>query len=160
LNDHGLWTSHVGTWHLYEFFDMPVKLDQRCGFERFIGYQSHNDHLDGIRFWAEDEVCREFVGGHRTRATIAIERLREILTDRDFGFFVSFPSPHYPLQPHPAFEALHRDVDITLRDTCGRLHRSSCRPTARRVRNRSRPIRTSTVTTVRSSACGSSARRW
>ena len=117
LNDHGLWTSYVGKWHLYEFFDMPVRPEQRCGFSRFVGYQSHNDYLDGVRFWDEDARCREFVGGHRTRATadIAIERLREIPSDRDFGLFVSFLSPHYPLQPDPAFEAMYRGIDISLR---------------------------------------------
>lgn len=117
LNDHGYWTSYVGKWHLYEFFDMPVKPEQRCGFERFIGYQSHNDYLSGVRFWDEDETCREIVGGHRTTTTtdIAIERLREIPVDRDFALFVSFLSPHYPLQPGPGFEALYRGVDLTLR---------------------------------------------
>lgn len=118
LNDHGLLTSYVGKWHLYEFFDMAVKPEQRCGFTRFYGYQSYNDYLNGIRFWDEDETCREFVGGHRTRATadIAIERLREVPDDRDFALFVSFLSPHYPLQPDPAFEAMYRGVDIDLRD--------------------------------------------
>jgi arylsulfatase A-like enzyme len=122
LNDHGLWTSYVGKWHLYEFYDMAVRAEQRCGFRRFVGYQSHNDYLDGIRFWDEDEVCREFIGGHRTRATadIAIERLREIPADRDFGLFVSFLSPHYPLQPDPAFEAMYRGVEISLRDNVTR----------------------------------------
>lgn len=118
LNDHGLWTSYVGKWHLYEFYDMAVTPEQRCGFTRFIGYQSHNDYLHGVRFWDEDGHCREFVGGHRTRATadIAIERLREIPDDRDFGLFVSFLSPHYPLQPDPAFAARYAGVDIVLRD--------------------------------------------
>ncbi|MEZ5247283.1 MAG: sulfatase-like hydrolase/transferase [Acidimicrobiales bacterium] len=118
LNDHGLWTSYVGKWHLYEFYDMAVRREQRCGFTRFVGYQSHNDYLEGIRFWDEDEICREFVGGHRTRVTadIAIERLREIPAERDFGLFVSFLSPHYPLQPDPAFEAMYRGVEISLRD--------------------------------------------
>lgn len=118
LDDHGLWTSYVGKWHLYEFYDMPVRPEQRCGFSRFFGYQSHNDYLHGIRFWDENEVCREFVGGHRTRATadVAIERMREIPRDRDFALFVSFLSPHYPLQPDPAFESLYRDAAISLRD--------------------------------------------
>jgi len=118
LNDHGMWTSYVGKWHLYEFYDMPVRPEQRCGFTRFVGYQSHNDYLDGVRFWDEDANCREFAGGHRTTATadIAIERLREIPDDRDFALFVSFLSPHYPLQPAAEFEAQYRNVDIALRD--------------------------------------------
>lgn len=117
LNDRGLWTSYVGKWHLYEFFDGPVVPEQRCGFTRFIGYQSYNDYRNGIRFWDEDANCREFVGGHRTRATadVAIERLREIPDGRDFALFVSFLSPHYPLQPDEGFEAMYRDVDISLR---------------------------------------------
>lgn len=117
LNDAGLWTSYVGKWHLYEFFDMAVLPEQRCGFERFSGYQSHNSYRSGIRFWDEDGGCREFVGGHRTVATadIAIERLREIPDDRDFALFVSFLSPHYPLEPSPGYEALYRGTDITLR---------------------------------------------
>jgi arylsulfatase A-like enzyme len=118
LTDQGVWTSYVGKWHLYEFFDMAVKPEQRCGFDRFVGYQSYNDYLTGIRFWDENETCREFVGGHRTKATadIAIERMREIPDDRDFAMFVSFMSPHYPLQPDPGFEAMYRGVDIDLRD--------------------------------------------
>lgn len=117
LNDHGLWTSYVGKWHLYEFFDMAVKPEQRCGFTRFNGYQSYNDYLDGIRFWDEDGRVREFVDGHRTQATadVAIERLREIPADRDFALFVSFLSPHYPLQPAAGFEAMYRGVDVALR---------------------------------------------
>ncbi|MEM7142098.1 MAG: sulfatase-like hydrolase/transferase [Actinomycetota bacterium] len=117
LNDLGYWTSYVGKWHLYEFFDQPVRPEQRCGFDRFIGYQSHNDYLSGVRFWDEDGACREFVGGHRTTATadIAIERLREIPDERDFALFVSFLNPHYPLQPLPEYEALYADVDIPLR---------------------------------------------
>ena len=117
LNDQGLWTSYVGKWHLYEFFDKPVTPEQRCGFQRFLGYQSHNDYLDGIRFWDEDANCREFVGGHRTTATadLAIERMREIPDDRDFALFVSFLSPHYPLQPGPGFAEMYRGVDISLR---------------------------------------------
>lgn len=117
LNDHGLWTSYVGKWHLYEFFDKPVTPAQRCGFTRFNGYQSHNDYLSGVRFWDEEENVREFVGGHRTQATadIAIERLREIPDDRDFALFVSFLSPHYPLQPAAEFEALYQGVDIAMR---------------------------------------------
>jgi arylsulfatase A-like enzyme len=107
----------VGKWHLYEFFDMAVRPDQRCGFERFLGYQSHNDYLSGVRFWDEEGTCREFVGGHRTVATadLAIERLREVPDDRDFALFVSFLSPHYPLQPLAGYEALYRGVDVTLR---------------------------------------------
>lgn len=118
LNDHGLLTSYVGKWHLYEFFDMPVTPEQRCGFSRFLGYQSHNDYLNGVRFWDEDAQCREFVGGHRTRTTadLAIERLREVPADQDVALFVSFLSPHYPLQPDPGFEALYHDVEIELRE--------------------------------------------
>ncbi len=117
LNDHGVWTSYVGKWHLYSFFDKPVLPDQRCGFSRFIGYQSYNDYLDGIRFWDEEGRCREFAGGHRTTATadLAIERLREVPADRSFALFVSFLSPHYPLQPDPAFEARYRGAAIALR---------------------------------------------
>ena len=69
-------------------------------------------------FCDEDANGREFAGGHRTTATadIAIERLREIPDDRDFALFVSFLSPHYPLQPAAEFEAQYRNVDIALRD--------------------------------------------
>lgn len=118
LNDHGLWTSYVGKWHLYEFFDTAVLPEQRCGFTRFIGYQSYNDYLNGVRFWDEDGTVREILGGHRTTATadIAIERLREIPDDQDFALFVSFLNPHYPLQPDPAFAALYRNTTIALRD--------------------------------------------
>lgn len=117
LGDAGLWTSYVGKWHLYEFFDMAVLAEQRCGFERFIGYQSYNSYREGIRFWDENGGCREFVGGHRTVATadLAIERLREIPTDRDFAMFVSFLNPHYPLEPLPEYEAMYAGVDISLR---------------------------------------------
>ncbi|MDG2025779.1 MAG: sulfatase-like hydrolase/transferase [Acidimicrobiales bacterium] len=117
LSEAGLWTSYVGKWHLYEFFDMAVLPEQRCGFERFNGYQSYNSYREGIRFWDEDGACREFVGGHRTVATadIAIERLREIPADRDFGLFVSFLSPHYPLEPLAEYEAMYAGADITLR---------------------------------------------
>ena len=117
LNDLGFWTSYVGKWHLYEFFDMPVRPEQRCGFSRFIGYQSHNDYLDGVNFWDEEAVAREFVGGHRTTATadLALERLREIPDGHDFALFVSFLSPHYPLQPDPAFLAPYLEQEISLR---------------------------------------------
>ena len=96
---------------------MPVRPEQRCGFSRFIGYQSHNDYLDGVNFWDEEAVAREFVGGHRTTATadIALERLQEIPADRDFALFVSFLSPHYPLQPDPAFLAPYLEQEISLR---------------------------------------------
>ena len=117
LGGHGLWTSYVGKWHLYEFFDAPVRAEQRCGFERFVGYQSHNAYRHGTRFWDEDLTPIELVGTHRTVATadLAIERLREIPDDRDFAMFVSFLSPHYPLEPLPGFEALYRDTEIALR---------------------------------------------
>lgn len=117
LRELGLWTSYVGKWHLYEFFDAPVREEQRCGFERFVGYQSYNAYLHGTRFWDEDLTPIELVGTHRTVATadIAIERLREIPADRDFAMFVSFLSPHYPLEPLPGFEAMYRGTDITPR---------------------------------------------
>ena len=117
LRGMGLWTSYVGKWHLYEFFDAPVQPQQRCGFERFVGYQSYNSYLSGTRFWDEELTPIELVGTHRTVATadLAIERLREIPDDRDFAMFVSFLSPHYPLEPLPGFEAMYRGTDITLR---------------------------------------------
>lgn len=113
----GLHTSYVGKWHLYEFFDGPVRAEHRCGFERFIGNQSYNGYYEGTRFWNEDLVPVEFVGTHRTTATAdtAIDRLRAISPDDDFAMFVSFLNPHYPLEPLDEYLDRYRDVEITLR---------------------------------------------
>ena len=113
----GKHTSYVGKWHLYEFFDGPVRPEHRCGFERFIGNQSYNGYHEGTRFWDEDLVPIEFVGTHRTTATadVAIDRLREIPAADDFALFVSFLNPHYPLEPLAEFEELYRSIDVTLR---------------------------------------------
>lgn len=113
----GKHTSYVGKWHLYEFFDGPVRQEHRCGFEHFIGNQSFNGYYEGTRFWDEQLTPIDFVNIHRTTATadVAIDRLRAVPADDDFALLVSFLNPHYPLEPLDEYLAMYRDVDITLR---------------------------------------------
>lgn len=111
----GLTTSYVGKWHLYATGNVPVLPQQRCGFQRFIGYQAYNDFLNDVTFFDEEGRARTFER-HRTDATtdLAIERLREI-RDRRWLQMVSYQNPHYPLQPSPEFEALFANTAIPRR---------------------------------------------
>ena len=110
LNRRGYLTSYVGKWHLYGTGNCPVAPEQRCGFHRFLGYQAYNDFWDDVCFYDEQGVEHRFEA-HRTAVTadLAIERLREI-RDRRFLHMVSFQTPHYPMQPSPAFEARYASV--------------------------------------------------
>jgi arylsulfatase A-like enzyme len=116
LNGHGHTTSYVGKWHLYATGNVPVSENQRCGFQRFAGYQAFNAFWDQVIFYDEQERPIEYEM-HRTDATadLAARRLREIAKDGPWAHFVSFQNPHYPLQPHPAYEAMYMQAPVHFR---------------------------------------------
>lgn len=115
LNEVGYRTSYVGKWHLGDKGNVWVKPELRAGFSDFLGYQCYNDFLDGVWFFDEDG-SRVERPGHRTDVTtdLAIERLERVAEDR-FAMFVSYQTPHYPLQPSPEYEAMYEGVHIERR---------------------------------------------
>lgn len=116
LNDGGYATSYVGKWHLYASGNQPIPVEQRGGFQRFIGYQCYNSFIDQVIFWDENHQPIEFENQHRTDATadLTIRRIKEI-QDRPWAMLTSFQNPHYPLQPGPAFEAMYMQAGVHYR---------------------------------------------
>jgi arylsulfatase A-like enzyme len=113
----GYRTSYVGKWHLGGIGNLPVPVDYRAGFAEFIGYQAYNDYLRDVWFF-DEENRRHAYSGHRTDMTtdVALGRL-EALAGRDepFALFVSWQSPHFPVQPAPEYEALFADAPVDRR---------------------------------------------
>jgi arylsulfatase A-like enzyme len=118
LNDAGYRTSYIGKWHIGDTWNQAVPAELRGGFTDFIGYQAHNDFLTDV--WLFDEAGERHVfDKHRTDATtdVAIERL-EGIAGEPFAMFVSYQSPHYPVQPSPEYAAMYEGRQLTRRPNC------------------------------------------
>ncbi|MAF11286.1 hypothetical protein CMK11_12615 [Candidatus Poribacteria bacterium] len=118
LNEAGYRTSYVGKWHIGDTWNKAVPEALRGGFTDFIGYQAHNDFLNGVWFFDEHGDRRES-DAHRTEATtdVAMERL-EAVAGEPFAMFVSYQNPHYPIQPSPEYAAMYEGIELTRRPNC------------------------------------------
>jgi arylsulfatase A-like enzyme len=87
----------------------PIPRELRGGFSDFIGYQCYNGFVKDVCFYDEEnrENCFD---RHRTEVTtdLAVERLdRASRHEKPFALFISYQSPHYPVQPAPKFERMY-----------------------------------------------------
>jgi arylsulfatase A-like enzyme len=115
LNEGGYRTSYVGKWHLGATGNIAVEPELRGGFQEFTGYQCYNEFLRNNWFFDEEGNKTEYFE-HRTDVTtdIAIDKLRA-LKDSRFALFVSYQSPHYPVQPLKRFADLYKNAKISRR---------------------------------------------
>ncbi|MFX0097987.1 MAG: sulfatase-like hydrolase/transferase [Candidatus Hodarchaeota archaeon] len=115
LNDGGYYTSYIGKWHIGATGNRPIPEDLRGDFKDFIGYQCYNGFYKDVVFYDEQGEAHEF-NKHRTDVAtdLAIERLEKI-ADKPFAMFVSYQSPHYPVQPAPEYDEMYKGVKIKRR---------------------------------------------
>lgn len=115
LNDAGYRTSYVGKSHIGDTWNQAVPPKLRGGFTDFIGYQAHNDFLTDVWFFDEAGDRHDF-DMHRTEATteVALTRLSAMANER-FAMFVSYQTPHYPIQPSPEYAAMYDGVTLAPR---------------------------------------------
>jgi len=119
LNAAGYTTRYVGKWHLSGApqENRWVPPNQRAGFQRFIGWESHHiDHHAGL-IWRDDPHEPIEMPGHETDALtdIALHELTHAANDPNpFFMFLSYQAPHPPCAPPPEFLELYRDHDLCI----------------------------------------------
>lgn len=120
LNDAGYLSSYLGKWHLAgpPGGNRWVPPEDRAGFQRFTGWESHHvNHWDGRIFSGDTEPVEYHMDGHETDA-LADLACRELAylaeVDQPFALFVSFQAPHPPCSPPEEFRKPYRGADLTL----------------------------------------------
>ena len=117
LNAAGYETRYIGKWHLSGApqENRWVPLNQRAGFQQFIGWESHHvDHFAGL-IWRDDPDEPIEMPGHETDALtdIALDELTQAANDADpFFMLLSYQAPHPPCAPPPEFLEPYRKRNL------------------------------------------------
>lgn len=107
LNAAGYHTAWLGKWHLggAPQANRRVLPDERGGFQRFAGWESHHvDHWRG-RLWSDDTPEAQALAGHETDGLCALAQEWLPQLPQPFCLFVSFQAPHPPCAPPAAYQA-------------------------------------------------------
>ncbi len=107
LNAAGYHTAWLGKWHLggAPQCERAVPPQQRAGFQRFAGWESHHvDHWRG-RLWTDEAEAAQTLEGHETDALTAIAQEWLPRLPQPFCLFVSYQAPHPPCAPPPEYLA-------------------------------------------------------
>lgn len=114
LNGAGYHTAWLGKWHLggAPQRERAVLPEERGGFQRFAGWESHHvDHWQG-RYWTDDSDGARTLAGHETDSLTAIAQEWLPRLPQPFCLFVSYQAPHPPCSPPPEYLARYAGRDL------------------------------------------------
>ncbi|MCY4526369.1 MAG: sulfatase-like hydrolase/transferase, partial [Anaerolineaceae bacterium] len=116
LNDAGYHTAWLGKWHLggQPQRERAVLPQERGGFQRFAGWESHHvDHWQG-RYWRDESDEARPLQGHETDALTAIAQEWLPRLPQPFCLFVSYQAPHPPCSPPAEHLARYAGRDLMI----------------------------------------------
>lgn len=117
-------TSYVGKYHLGDAGNIPIKADQRRGFDKFLGYQCYNGfepqapYNNNVWFFDENDEVHKF-DKHRTDVTtdLTIASINELAKDdKPFFMMTSYQAPHYPVQPSEKYAKMYEKTVFEMPD--------------------------------------------
>ena len=114
LNTAGYHTAWLGKWHLSGApqANRRVLPDERGGFQRFAGWESHHvDHWRG-QLWTDESSEAQLLAGHETDGLTAIAQEWLPQLPQPFCLFVSYQAPHPPCAPPPEVQARYAGRDL------------------------------------------------
>ncbi|MCY3947514.1 MAG: sulfatase-like hydrolase/transferase [Anaerolineaceae bacterium] len=114
LNDAGYHTAWLGKWHLggAPQRERAVLPEERGGFRRFAGWESHHvDHWRG-RLWTDEADEAQSLEGHESDALTVIAQDWLPQLPQPFCLFVSYQAPHPPCMPPPEYLARYAGRDL------------------------------------------------
>ncbi len=114
LNAAGYHTAWLGKWHLggAPQRERAVLPEERGGFQRFAGWESHHvDHWRG-RYWSDEADEAQTLAGHETDSLTAIAQEWLPHLPQPFCLFVSYQAPHPPCSPPPEQLARYAGRDL------------------------------------------------
>ncbi len=97
----GYATAISGKWHIG---NLPDTRPHRQGFDRTYYLSMSNNQTDKV--WREDEVVEQPFDNRLLTRQFTDEAIAFVRTKKDRPFFLYLPytAPHFPVEPHPAWE--------------------------------------------------------
>ena len=114
LNAAGYHTAWLGKWHLggAPQAERRVLPEERGGFRRFAGWESHHvDHWRG-RLWTDAAPGPQALAGHETDGLAALAQDWLPQLPQPFCLFVSFQAPHPPCAPPEQYRARYAGREL------------------------------------------------